>query len=68
MGRHKRSLALRTELFWARVDRSAGPDNCWPWQGSRVSSGHGTSSEGPAHRSRPVASQYPTMQVPSAMQ
>lgn len=23
------------ERFWGRVDRSAGPDGCWPWIGAR---------------------------------
>lgn len=23
-----------TERFWSRVDRSAGPDACWPWTGA----------------------------------
>jgi hypothetical protein len=33
--------------FWARVDRSAGPDACWPWLGRRkpptggMQDGHG---------------------------
>lgn len=28
--------------FWAKVDRSGGPDACWPWTGARLWSGHGT--------------------------
>jgi len=24
------------ERFWAHVDRSGGPDACWPWQGARI--------------------------------
>lgn len=27
--------------FWAKVDRSAGPDACWPWTGYRQASGYG---------------------------
>lgn len=27
--------------FWARVDKSAGPDACWPWTGSTFRSGYG---------------------------
>jgi hypothetical protein len=27
--------------FWARVDRSGGPDSCWPWVGGRDMVGYG---------------------------
>jgi HNH endonuclease len=27
--------------FWAKVDRSAGPDSCWPWTGYRNPAGYG---------------------------
>ena len=27
--------------FWARVDRSGGPDACWPWLGALDASGYG---------------------------
>jgi hypothetical protein len=27
--------------FWAKVDRSGGPDACWPWVGSRHPRGYG---------------------------
>lgn len=27
--------------FWAKVDRSAGPDGCWPWTGSSKPGGYG---------------------------
>lgn len=27
--------------FWAKVDRSGGPEGCWPWLGVRNASGHG---------------------------
>lgn len=32
--------------FWERVDMSAGPDACWPWQGVRLSSGYGRAWDG----------------------
>lgn len=35
---HRPSCA---ERFWLRVDRSAGPDACWPWLGSRHGFGYG---------------------------
>lgn len=30
------------ERFWAYVDKSAGPDACWPWTGSKARYGYGT--------------------------
>lgn len=27
--------------FWSRVDRSGGPDACWPWTGCRQPRGYG---------------------------
>lgn len=27
--------------FWAKVDKSAGPDGCWPWLGRKNASGYG---------------------------
>jgi hypothetical protein len=36
------------ERFWPRVDRSGGPDACWPWIGkSRHKFGYGTIWVGP---------------------
>ena len=29
------------ETFWARVERSAGPDGCWPWTGCVDANGYG---------------------------
>jgi hypothetical protein len=29
------------ERFWAKVDRSGGPDACWTWTGSSLPSGYG---------------------------
>jgi hypothetical protein len=29
------------EDFWARVDKSGGPDACWPWLGSFFPGGYG---------------------------
>lgn len=30
-----------SQRFWARVDRSGGPDACWPWTGARDRNGYG---------------------------
>lgn len=38
------------ERFWARVDRSAGPDACWPWTGPKNAQGYGIVSGGTASR------------------
>lgn len=32
--------------YWARVDRSGGPDSCWPWTGARNRDGYGTFWDG----------------------
>src|SRR4051794_39286296 len=29
------------ERFWPKVDRSAGPDACWPWTASIARNGYG---------------------------
>lgn len=29
------------ERFWSKVDRTGGPDACWPWTGSRIRQGYG---------------------------
>lgn len=29
------------QIFWARVDKSGGPDACWPYRGSRRKAGYG---------------------------
>lgn len=34
------------ERFWANVDSSAGPEECWPWIASRAISGHGRFGSG----------------------
>ena len=31
----------REELFWEKVDKSAGPNDCWPWRGARNYKGYG---------------------------
>jgi hypothetical protein len=38
-GHHWKALAA--ERFWAQVDRSAGPEGCWPWTGARSSADYG---------------------------
>lgn len=31
----------RAAAFWAKVDKSAGPDACWPWKGAVTTHGYG---------------------------
>lgn len=40
-------MPRRIERFWSRVDRSAGPDGCWPWTGMVIpTTGYGHASWG----------------------
>ena len=34
-------IADEDEWFWAHVDKSAGPDACWPWTGGKTKAGYG---------------------------
>lgn len=38
------------ERFWAKVDRSGGPDACWPWMGYRNEAGYGSFALAPGRR------------------
>lgn len=42
------------DRFWSKVDRSAGPDGCWPWAAQRTRQGYGVFNINrlpqPAHR------------------
>jgi len=29
------------DMFWAKIDRSGGPEKCWPWLGRKNSAGYG---------------------------
>lgn len=41
----KRMIDLHVR-FWRKVDRSAGPEACWPFMGSRRAAGYGVISVG----------------------
>lgn len=43
------------ERFWQKVDK-CGPDECWPWQGARQSSGYGNFWDGERHARAPRVS------------
>lgn len=32
--------------FWAKVDKSAGPDGCWPWTAAKLRGGYGQFNPG----------------------
>lgn len=32
---------MNTSAFWEHVDRSAGPNACWPWTGAHINDGYG---------------------------
>lgn len=34
------------DRFWRMVDKSGGPDACWPWQGARLKAGYGVFGAG----------------------
>lgn len=46
--------AASQKRFWAKVDKSAGPEGCWLWMGERYSAGYGRVRilwrKQPAHR------------------
>jgi hypothetical protein len=41
---------MTEEQFWARADRSGGPNACWIWNGSMTASGYGTARVLDGHR------------------
>lgn len=46
MPAHKYTPEERIAAFYAKIDRSAGPDSCWPWMAGRNHFGHGQLWEG----------------------
>jgi HNH endonuclease len=49
------------DRFWSRVDRSGGPEACWPWQGHRNQGGYGEFA--PARGQRWMAHRYSYTQL-----
>jgi hypothetical protein len=37
---------IAAHRFWSKVDRSGGPDACWPWTGALLRNGYGHLSHG----------------------
>ena len=46
-GRKGAGVMVTVEAFWARFDRSGGPDACWPWMGGHDGDGYGAVRVGP---------------------
>lgn len=44
------------ERFWSKVDRSGGPDACWPWLAGKDSKGYGAFRQGKKMRRAHVVS------------
>jgi len=40
---------MNFSAFWEHVDRSAGPDACWPWTGAHINDGYGHLRIGTRH-------------------
>jgi hypothetical protein len=54
-GHYLRKRTAPEVRFWAKVDRSGGPDACWPWTGHRGPAGYGRfalDGKHPIHASR----------------
>ena len=49
---------VRVVRFWSKVDQSAGPTGCWPWQGSRTPNGYGRHAAGWTSYAHRVAYRY----------
>ena len=45
-GRSKNRSLNPSDRLWPRVDRSGGPDACWPWTGPDNGNGYGTLTVG----------------------
>lgn len=61
------SSACRHNLFWPRVD-VRGPEECWPWKGSRTRGGYGHASrEGKSVRAHRVAYQLAKGLIPAGL-
>lgn len=51
-----RAIPTEEERFWSNIDKSGGPDACWPWMGQKGRGGYGKFRVGsdrklvPSHR------------------
>lgn len=55
--------------LWKRVDKSAGPDACWPWTGCRNPQGYGYIGDGNGKVTRPhrVAYELANGSIPAGL-
>lgn len=59
---------ITEEQFWAKVDRSGGPDACWPWTANRLAQGYGRFwSDGKSCKSHRAAWEFVNGQIPDGM-
>lgn len=62
---------VEIERFWSRIDRSAGPDGCWPWIAKANNSGYGIiktgGRKGPTLRANRVAYSLSIGPIPAGM-
>lgn len=57
----------RADRFWSKVDRTAGPDACWPWTGGIRESGYGRYGARPAVQAHRLAWQLTNGPIPDGI-
>lgn len=55
------------ERFWSKVDRSGGPDACWPWLAARVTRGGGFKVSGHMRRASRVMWELTNGPIPDGL-
>jgi len=45
----KHTMSERVDAFWSKIDRSGGPDACWPWTSNVTPAGYGRPRWGGPH-------------------
>lgn len=57
------------DRFWAKVDKSGGPDACWPWLGAKNNAGYGglMGADGRTYKAHRVAWELAHGPIPSGL-